>query len=97
MTERAPEPLHAQDRAPVKRSRSLTPKQMTSGAGIVVVVVFALLNLQSVTTHVSRYTGGALPENAGALVRRQLMSVPQRWRVARWSVRSAISASKLRR
>jgi hypothetical protein len=38
--------------------------------------------LHSVTSSVSRYAGSALPENAGALVRRQLMSVPQRWKVA---------------
>jgi hypothetical protein len=41
--------------------------------------------LQVVTDNVSKYTGGRLPENAGALVRRQLMSVPQRWRVAQES------------
>jgi hypothetical protein len=38
--------------------------------------------LKTVVSAVSRYTGGALPENAGLLVRRQLMSVPQRWRIA---------------
>jgi len=38
--------------------------------------------LESVKNSISQYTGGALPENAGALVRRQLMSIPQRWRVA---------------
>jgi transcriptional repressor OPI1 len=38
--------------------------------------------LREVTANVSRYAGGALPENAGALVRRQLMSVPQRWKFA---------------
>jgi hypothetical protein len=38
--------------------------------------------LEVVKNSISRYTGGALPENAGALVRRQLMSIPQRWRVA---------------
>jgi hypothetical protein len=38
--------------------------------------------LEMVKNSISRYTGGALPENAGALVRRQLMSIPQRWRVA---------------
>ena len=48
-----------------------------------------MATLQSVTTHVSRYTGGALPENAGALVRRQLMSVPLRWRVAQEAARRA--------
>lgn len=38
--------------------------------------------LQSVVTSVSRYTGGALPENASRVVRTQLMSVPQRWQLA---------------
>jgi len=38
--------------------------------------------IKAVTTNVSKYTGSALPENAGALVRRQLLSVPLRWRVA---------------
>lgn len=38
--------------------------------------------LRTVINNISRYTGGALPENASALVRRQLMSVPQRWRAA---------------
>jgi hypothetical protein len=38
--------------------------------------------LQEVTNNVSKYAGSALPENAGALVRRQLMSMPQRWKLA---------------
>ncbi|KAF2851941.1 clock-controlled protein-like protein 8 [Plenodomus tracheiphilus IPT5] len=38
--------------------------------------------LQSVVSSVSRYTGGALPENASRVVRTQLLSVPQRWQVA---------------
>ena len=38
--------------------------------------------MRSVVESVSRYAGGALPDNASALVRRQLMSVPQRWRAA---------------
>lgn len=38
--------------------------------------------LHKVIDHISRYAGGALPDNASALVRRQLMSVPQRWKVA---------------
>ena len=38
--------------------------------------------LRSVVEAVSRYAGGSLPDNASALVRRQLMSVPQRWRAA---------------
>ncbi|KIW07442.1 uncharacterized protein PV09_02282 [Verruconis gallopava] len=38
--------------------------------------------LESITNSISHYAGAALPENAAALVRRQLMSLPQRWRVA---------------
>jgi hypothetical protein len=44
-----------------------------------------LTTMQSVTDQVSKYTGGTLPENASALVRRQLLSVPQRWRIAQES------------
>ncbi len=47
-----------------------------------------LQTLKTVVSSVSRYTGGALPENASALVRRQLMSVPQRWRLASRSTAS---------
>ena len=38
--------------------------------------------LQSVVQSVSRYTGGALPQNASNVVRSQLLSVPQRWQLA---------------
>jgi transcriptional repressor OPI1 len=38
--------------------------------------------LFEVTSNISQYAGDALPENASALVRRQLMSVPQRWKLA---------------
>ncbi|KAF1962540.1 clock-controlled protein-like protein 8 [Byssothecium circinans] len=38
--------------------------------------------LQTVVHHVSRYTGGALPQNASQVVRTQLLSVPQRWQLA---------------
>lgn len=38
--------------------------------------------LQSVVQSVSRYTGGALPQNASQVVRLQLLSVPQRWQLA---------------
>lgn len=40
------------------------------------------MTLKSVVTNVSRYTGGALPENASGFVRGQLMSVPLRWQRA---------------
>ena len=36
--------------------------------------------LQTVVNSVSRYAGGALPENAKQFVRNQLLSLPQRWR-----------------
>lgn len=38
--------------------------------------------LKSVVNNVSKYTGGALPENASVIVRWQLMSVPHRWQRA---------------
>jgi hypothetical protein len=38
--------------------------------------------LQNVVQSVSRYTGGALPQNASQVVRTQLLSVPQRWQSA---------------
>ncbi|KAI1391721.1 transcription factor Opi1-domain-containing protein [Hypoxylon trugodes] len=41
-----------------------------------------LRTLQDVINTVSRYAGGALPENARDLVRRHLTSLPQRFRVA---------------
>mgnify|MGYP005988824757 CR=1 FL=1 len=41
-----------------------------------------LKTLQEVVTMVSKYAGGALPENARVLVRRHLTSLPQRFRLA---------------
>ncbi|PVI00429.1 Opi1-domain-containing protein [Periconia macrospinosa] len=38
--------------------------------------------LQTVVQSVSRYTGGALPQNASQVVRTELLSVPQRWQLA---------------
>jgi len=38
--------------------------------------------LQNVVQSVSRYTGGALPQNASQVVRTQLLSVPHRWQSA---------------
>ncbi|KAF2203931.1 Opi1-domain-containing protein [Delitschia confertaspora ATCC 74209] len=35
--------------------------------------------LHEIVKSVSHYTGGALPQNAGAVVRTQLLSLPQRW------------------
>ena len=51
MSETSVERSNARDRAPAERLRSLTPKQITSIVGVVVAVVFALINLQNVTMH----------------------------------------------
>lgn len=50
--------------------------------------------LQGVVNSVSRYTGGALPSNAAHVVRQQLMSVPQRWRVASQSTAESAQDSE---
>lgn len=47
-----------------------------------------LKTLQDVINTVSKYAGGALPDNARTLVRRHLTSLPQRFRVATMSDRS---------
>ncbi|EED17584.1 clock controlled protein (Ccg-8), putative [Talaromyces stipitatus ATCC 10500] len=41
-----------------------------------------LRTLKQVVNIVSKYTGGALPENAGTLVRSHLISLPQRFKIA---------------
>jgi len=51
MSETSPERVEARQPAPADRLRSMTPKQITSAVGVVVVVVFALINLQNVTMH----------------------------------------------
>ncbi|KAI0471470.1 transcription factor Opi1 [Xylariaceae sp. FL0804] len=51
-------------------------------AKITLVKSDVLKTLQEVINTVSRYAGGALPENARELVRRHLTSLPQRFRVA---------------
>lgn len=48
-----------------------------------------LKTLQEVTNTVSKYAGGALPENARILVRRHLTSLPQRFRLATLSENGA--------
>ncbi|KAH7165639.1 transcription factor Opi1-domain-containing protein [Dactylonectria macrodidyma] len=48
-----------------------------------------LKTLQEVIITVSKYAGGALPENARILVRRHLTSLPQRFRVATMSDNAA--------
>lgn len=52
-----------------------------------------LRTLQQVVNIVSKYTGGALPENAGTLVRSHLMSLPQRFRLASSSTTTTTTSS----
>lgn len=52
------------------------------GARIDALRTEVLKTLQGVIETVSKYAGGALPDNARALVRRHLTSLPQRFRIA---------------
>ncbi|KAL7945373.1 Opi1 domain-containing protein [Trichoderma barbatum] len=53
-----------------------------------------LKTLQDVINNVSKYAGGALPENARVLVRRHLTSLPQRFRLATMSDRDSENGSR---
>ncbi|KAL7922532.1 Opi1 domain-containing protein [Trichoderma austrokoningii] len=53
-----------------------------------------LKTLQDVINNVSKYAGGALPENARVLVRRHLTSLPQRFRLATMSERASDNADR---
>jgi len=53
-----------------------------------------LKSLQDVINNVSKYAGGALPENARVLVRRHLTSLPQRFRLATMSDRQSDNANR---
>ncbi|KAM0258680.1 hypothetical protein ACHAQJ_003688 [Trichoderma viride] len=53
-----------------------------------------LKTLQDVINNVSKYAGGALPENARVLVRRHLTSLPQRFRLATMSERQSDNADR---
>lgn len=56
--------------------------RLERGARIVALRKDVLKTLQGVIETVSKYAGGALPDNARALVRRHLTSLPQRFRLA---------------
>lgn len=56
--------------------------RLERGARIVALRKDVLKTLQGVIETVSKYAGGALPDNARALVRRHLTSLPQRFRAA---------------
>lgn len=53
-----------------------------------------LKTVQSVVNAVNQYTGPALPENAAALVRRQILSIPHRMRAAETNASTATSPTE---
>ncbi|GJN74969.1 hypothetical protein PLICBS_009063 [Purpureocillium lilacinum] len=69
------EPLAAGQKTPQESRMELADKINTLKRDV-------LTTLQDSINTVSKYTGGALPENARTLVRRHLTSLPQRFRVA---------------
>ncbi|KAK5993901.1 Transcription factor ccg-8 [Cladobotryum mycophilum] len=70
-----------------EQKREKTPQQSRTeiAARINTLKGDILKTLQDVINNVSKYAGGALPENARILVRRHLTSLPQRFRVATMS------------
>lgn len=63
------------------------------GAQIDALRADVLKTLQGVIETVSKYAGGALPDNARVLVRRHLTSLPQRFRLATQETNSANNAN----
>ncbi|KAG5925349.1 hypothetical protein E4U53_003336 [Claviceps sorghi] len=70
-----PEGEHHEGRTPEQARTELTNRINTLKGDV-------LKTLQETINTVSKYAGGALPENARILVRRHLTSLPQRFRVA---------------
>lgn len=70
--------------APPEQMALITPEQSRTelAARINVLKGDVLKTLQDVVNTVSKYAGGALPDNARVLVRRHLTSLPQRFRIA---------------
>ncbi|KAF4446230.1 hypothetical protein F53441_10115 [Fusarium austroafricanum] len=77
------EKLQAGQQAQDPESRSQLAARINSLKGDV------LRTLRDAINTVSKYAGGALPENARILVRRHLTSLPQRFRIATMSDRNA--------
>lgn len=68
-------------------SNVLAERVKTLGADI-------MKTVQSVVNAVNTYTGSALPENAAALVRRQLLSIPHRMRAAETNASTVTSPTE---
>jgi hypothetical protein len=82
--------------APEGGSGTKTPEEARTEIANRIQVIKAdiLKTLQEVTNTVSKYAGGALPENARILVRRHLTSLPQRFRLATMSENGAGSGTR---
>ncbi|KAF2402852.1 Opi1-domain-containing protein [Trichodelitschia bisporula] len=69
-----------------QRAYALTPEQQAASHALAQRIRSlghdVLRTLHGVVRAVSTHAGSALPANAGAFVRRQLLSIPQRWRIA---------------
>ncbi|KAL1970926.1 hypothetical protein VTN77DRAFT_2760 [Rasamsonia byssochlamydoides] len=65
-----------------EKSDEAAPNRAMLSQHIQAVKEDVLRTLKQVVDIVSKYTGGALPENARNLVRRHLISLPQRFRIA---------------
>lgn len=78
------ETARQEEALPAEQTALITPEQSRTelAARINVLKGDVLKTLQDVINTVSKYAGGALPENARILVRRHLTSLPQRFRVA---------------
>lgn len=70
------------DAAGTSAERNDEQARLAIGARIDALRSEVLKTLQGVIETVSKYAGGALPDNARALVRRHLTSLPQRFRIA---------------
>ncbi|KAG8408588.1 transcriptional regulator opi1 [Metarhizium acridum] len=78
------------------QSNGQTPEQARTELSnkINILKVDVLKTLQETINTVSKYAGGALPENARILVRRHLTSLPQRFRLASMSDTSSEAGEK---
>jgi hypothetical protein len=85
--------LQKWEEAKQEKSADNAPNRAMLSQHIQAVKEDALRTLKQVVDIVSKYTGGALPENARNLVRRHLVSLPQRFKIASTSNQSPDSAS----
>lgn len=83
-----------QDDAPQDGTKTPEQARTELTAKINTLKVDVLKTLQDAINTVSKYAGGALPENARILVRRHLTSLPQRFRLAAMTETNADGSAK---